>query len=114
MKEPRELTTAAVLSLLPSIGVMLDNSGTENRRGVAHAQLPENTIQNCDATVIMGHRAGLDENEARLVGDRGQPFDEGSAVLSGWHDVRARFGRATVGTPNGGYNPDSRELVGEW
>ena len=48
MEEPQELTIAAVLSLLPSIGVTLDNSGTENRRGVAHAQLPEKSVQNCE------------------------------------------------------------------
>ena len=64
----------------------------ENRRVVAHAQLPEKTIQNCDTTVVMGHRVGLDENHARWVGDRGQPSDEGNAVLSGWHDARARSG----------------------
>ena len=62
----------------------------------------------------MGHRAGLDENEARLVGDKGQPSDEGNAVLSGWHDMRACLGRAMVGLPNGGYNHDSREPLGEW
>ena len=95
MEEPQELTAAAVLSLLPSIGVTLDNSGMENRRGVACARLPEKSVQNCDATVIMGHRAGLDENEARWVGDRRQPSDEGNAVPSGWHDARAHSGRAT-------------------
>jgi len=59
VEEPQELTTAAVLSSLPSIGVMLDNGRTENRRGVAHARLPEKFVQNCDATVVMGHRVGL-------------------------------------------------------
>ena len=62
----------------------------------------------------MGHIVGLDENEARCVGDRGQPSDEGNAVLSGWHDTRAHSGRATVGPSNGGYNHDSGEPLGEW
>ena len=114
MEDPRELTTAAVLSSSPNIGVMLDNSGTENRRGVAHARLPEKSVQNCDATVVTGHIAGLNKNEARWVGDRGQPSDEGNAVLSGWHDVRAHSGRATVGLPNGGCNHDGGEPLGEW
>ena len=61
------MTTAAMLSVLPSIGVALDNGGTENRRGVAHAPLPEKTIYNCDTIIITGHRAGLDKNEARWV-----------------------------------------------
>ena len=91
------MTTAAMLLLLPSIGVALDSSGTENRRRVAHAQLPEKSVRNCDATIVMGHRAGLNENDARWVGDRGQPSDEGDAILSGWHDARARLGRAMVG-----------------
>ena len=65
-------------------------------------------------TIIMGHRVRLNENEARLVGNRSQPFDKGNAVLSGWHDVRAHSGRATVGPPNGGYDHDSKELLGEW
>ena len=37
MEDPRELTAAAMLSSLPSIGVTLENGGTENRRGVTHA-----------------------------------------------------------------------------
>ena len=86
----------------------------QNKRGVAHAQLPEKFVQNCDATVVMGHRAGLDKNNARWVGDRGQPSDEGNAVLSGWHNARARLGRATVGPPDGGYNHDSGEPLSEW
>ena len=97
--------------MLPS---QLDNGGTENRRGVAHARLPEKSVQNCDATVVTGHIAGLDENDARWVGDRGQPSDERNAILSGWHDTRARSGRATVGPPNGGYNHDGGEPLGEW
>ena len=92
MEEPQELTAAAVLPLSPSIGVALDNDRMENRRGVAHAQLPEKFVRNCDATIVMGHRAGLDENDTRWVGDRGQPSDEGNAVLSGWHDMRAHLG----------------------
>ena len=92
VEDPQKLTPVAVLSSLPSIGVMLDNGGTENRRGVAHARLPEKSVQNCDATVVTGHIAGLDKNEARWVGDRGQPSDEQNAVLSGWHDARARSG----------------------
>ena len=72
-----------MLSSSPSIGVMLDNSRTENRRGVTHDRLPEKTIQNCDITVVMGHRVGLNENEARLVGDRGQPSDEGWSSVIG-------------------------------
>ena len=114
MEDPRELTATAMLLLSPNIGVMLDNGGTENRRGVAHARLPEKSVQNCDATVVTGHIAGLDKNDARWVGDRGQPSDEGNAVLSGWHDARARSGRATVGPPNGGYNHDGGEPLGEW
>ena len=55
----------------------------DNRRGVVHARLPEKTIQNCNTTIVMGHRAGLDENDAGLVGDKGQPLDKGNAVLSG-------------------------------
>ena len=70
-----------MLSSSPSIGVMVDNGRMENRRVVAHAQLPEKTIQNCDATIITGHRAGLDKNEARWPGDRGQPSDKGNAIL---------------------------------
>ena len=93
---------------------MLDNSGMQNRRGVAHAQLPEKFVQNCDATIVMGHRAGLDKNDARWVGDRGQPSAKGNAVLAGWHAATARFGQATVGPPHGGYNHDSGELMGEW
>ena len=81
MEEPQELTATAMLLLSPSIGVALDNGRTENRRGVAHARLPEKTVQNCDATVVMGHRAGLDKNEARLVGHRGQPSDKRNAIL---------------------------------
>ena len=91
------MTAAATLLSLPSIGVTLDNGRMENRRGVAHARLPGKTVQNCDATVLMGHRAGLNENEARLVGDRGQPSNEGNAILSGWHNMRAHLGRAMVG-----------------
>ena len=45
----------------------------------------------------MGHRVGLNENDARWVGDRGQPSDEGNAILSGWHDMRAHSGHAMVG-----------------
>ena len=89
LDDPRELTAAAMLSSLPGIGVMLDNGRMENRRGVTHAQLSEKSVQNCNTTIVMGHRAGLDENEARWVGDRGQPSDEGNAILSGWHDARA-------------------------
>ena len=92
VEDPRELTAAAVLSSSPNIGVMLDNGRTENRRGVAHARLPETSVQNCDATVVTGHIVGLDENNARWVGDRGQPSDEGNAVLSGWHNARACSG----------------------
>ena len=55
------------------------------------------TVQNCDTTVVMGHRVGLDKNEARWVGDRGQPSYEKNAVLSGWHNARARSGQAMVG-----------------
>ena len=44
MEDPRELTTAAMLSSSPSIGVMLDNGGMQNRRGVAHARLPEKSV----------------------------------------------------------------------
>ena len=55
----------------------------DNRRGVVHARLPEKTFQNYDTTIITGHRAGLDENEAGLVDDKGQPLDKGNAVLSG-------------------------------
>ena len=91
------MTAAAVLSSSPSIGVMLDNGGTENRRGVAHARPPEKSVQNCDAAVVTGHRAGLNKNDARWVGDRGQPSDEGNAILSGWHDARACSGQAMVG-----------------
>ena len=47
------------------------------------------TVQNCDTTVVTGHIAGLDENDARWVGDRGQPSDKGNAVLSGWQIGRA-------------------------
>ena len=112
VEDPRELTAAAVLLSSPSIGVTLDNGGTENRRGVAHARLPEKSVQNCDASVVTGHIAGLNENEARWVGDRGQPSDEGNAVHSGWHDARARSGRATVGPPNGGYNHDGGGTAG--
>ena len=45
----------------------------------------------------MGQRVGLNENEAKLVGDRGQPSDEGNAILLGWHNVRAHLGQAMVG-----------------
>ena len=86
-----------MLSSSPRIGVALGNDGMENRRGVAHARLPEKSVQNCDATVVTGHRVGLDENDARWVGDRGQPSDEGNAILKGWHNVRACLGRAMVG-----------------
>ena len=88
MEEPQELSTAATLSSLPSIWVTLDNSRTENRRGVAHARLLKKIFHNYDATIIMGHRVGLDKNEARLVGDRGQPSDKSNAILKGWHDMR--------------------------
>ena len=71
------------------------------------------SFQDYDATIIMGHIAGLDKNKARLVGNRGQPFDKGNAILKGWHDMRAHSGRATVGPPNGGYNHDGGELLGE-
>ena len=108
------MTATAVLLSSPNIGVMLDNGGMENRREVTHAQLPEKSVQNCDATIVMGHIAGLNENDARWVGDRGQPSDKGNAILSGWHNARARSGRATVGPPNGGYNYDGGELLGEW
>ena len=83
VEEPQEFTTAAMLLSLPTIGVALNNGGTENRRGVTHARLPEKTFQNYDTTIITGHRAELDENEAGLVGDKGQPLDKGNAVLSG-------------------------------
>ena len=83
MEEPQELTATAVLSSSPSIGVALGNGGRENRRGVALARLPEKSVQNCDATVVTGHIVGLDENDARWVGDRGQPSNKGNAVLSG-------------------------------
>src|SRR5271154_6072288 len=92
LEEPQELTATAVLSSSPSIGVTLDNGGAENRRGVAHARLPEKTIQNCDTTIVTGHRAGLNENKARWVGDRGQPSDKGNAILKGWHNIRACSG----------------------
>ena len=69
-----------MLLVLPNIGVVLDNSRMENRRGVTHARLPEKTVKNCDTTIVTGHRVGLNENEARLVGDRGQPFNEGNAI----------------------------------
>ena len=62
----------------------------------------------------MGHRVGLNKNDARWVGDRGQPSDEGNAILKGWHDTRAHSGRAMVGLPNGGYNYDGREALGKW
>ena len=86
------MTATAMLSSSPSIGVALGNGRMENRRGVAHARLPEKSVQNCDATIVTGHIVGLDQNEARWVGDRGQPSDEGNAVLSGWHDTRACSG----------------------
>ena len=97
MEKPQKFTATAVLSSLPSIWVALDNSGMENRRGVSHAQLPEKTFQNYNATVITGHRAELNENKAGLVGDRGQPSDKRNAILKGWHNVRAHSGRAMVG-----------------
>ena len=77
------ITAAAMLLLLSRIGVALDNGRTENRRGVTHAWLPEKTFQNYDATIITGHRVGLNENKVRLVDDRGQPSDKGNAIFSG-------------------------------
>ena len=75
-----------------SSSTVLDNGRMENRRGVAHARLPEKTVQNCNAAVITGHRVELDKDKARLVGDRGQPSNKGNAILSGWHNVRACLG----------------------